>query len=205
MMPNTRPLLFLIVLIGQLLQGQIIEIVMKSGDEFEFHKQFKIEKRQIVFLKDQVPVKSLPIMSIDYVSYYTKSYASIGNPFQVMGGLAMGSSLAASLVGHVEYLTYGLPSGLLLTGLGRLMNFLGQFWGKDEIVYDFNRLKYKNRLIIFESIRADMNRKYQTKKSIYQEGTEGESQHDLFGRSRHKALPEKEKKKKRRKKWLELS
>lgn len=85
------------------------------------------------------------------------------------------------------------------------MNFLGQFWGKDEIVYDFNRLKYKNRLIVFESIRADMNRKYQTKKSIYQEGTEGESQHDLFGRSRHKALPEKEKKKKRRKKWLELS
>ena len=94
-------------LLVQFLSGQILEIVLKSGDVIASRNKYTIDNKSLIFWKDSLAVLAIPVMTIDGVYYSTKTYKALGVPFQVMGGFIAGSSMAASVVGHSEYLSYG--------------------------------------------------------------------------------------------------
>lgn len=186
------------------LNGQILELVTKSGDVIASRNEFTIQNKSLVFWKDSIAVLAVPVMSIDGVYYSTKTYKSLGVPFQVIGGFIAGSAMAASVAGHSDYLSYGLPTGLILYGLGRRMNYWGRDHGKDAIFYDFHKLGYSNRAVIFESILLDINRKnLQTGRGYFEEGPEGESPPSIFEWDGRKVWKKWFKRKKR--KWVEFS
>ncbi|MBL7013119.1 MAG: hypothetical protein ISR83_01745 [Candidatus Marinimicrobia bacterium] len=192
------------ILCVQNLSGQILELVLKSGDMIASRNKYTIENRSLVFWKDSIAVLAIPVMTIDGVYYSTKTYKALGVPFQVIGGFVAGSAMAASVAGQSDYLAYGLPTGLLLYAAGRRLNYWGRDNGRDEIFYDFYQLGYANRIVIFESIQLDINRKnIQNGRGYFNEGPEGETPPGIFKWDGRKVWEKWFKRKKR--KWVEFS
>ena len=191
------------LLFAQFLSGQILELVLKSGDVIASRNKYTIDNKSLIFWKDSLAVLAVPVMTIDGVYYSTKTYKALGVPFQVMGGFIAGFSMAASVAGHSEYLSYGLPTGLILYAAGRRLNYWGRDHGKDAIFYDFHDLGFLNRLVIFESIQLDINRKNsQNDRGYFEVGPEGETPPSIFKWDGRKVWKKWFKRKKR--KWVEF-
>ena len=159
--------------------SQRIQLFTKANDVFTSSNQFKVNKREVVFIQDDdVVLMTVPVKNLVEVRYAEKSYRYCGTPFVFMGSLMLAATAGLGAAGQIktvykdtEEVVIGIGSSLAIYGLGKILRLIGFRFGRDIIYEDFDRLSSSTKKLVLESISLDIQKK--DKESKFLPGPEG--------------------------------
>ena len=159
--------------------SQRVQLFTKANDVFTSSNQFKVKKREVVFIEDDgVVLMTVPIKNLVEVRYAEKSYQYCGTPFMFFGSVMLAATAGLGAAGQLntaykntQGIVIGVGSGISLYYFGKLLKLIGFRFGRDIIYEDFDRLSRPTKKLILESISLDVQKK--NKESKFLPGPEG--------------------------------